>query len=52
VTALPVGRIDLTMETTTKDDVFVTIPISVRNRVRAALDRAGEPVPKARPRRD
>ena len=30
-----VGQINLTMETKTKDNVFVTIPISVQNRVRA-----------------
>src|SRR5690349_358952 len=33
--SLKVGQINLTMETKTKDNVFVTIPISVQNRVRA-----------------
>jgi regulator of protease activity HflC (stomatin/prohibitin superfamily) len=33
--SLRVGQINLTMETKTKDNVFVTIPISVQNRVRA-----------------
>ena len=32
--SLRVGQINLTMETKTKDNVFVTIPISVQNRVR------------------
>lgn len=32
--SLRVNQIDLTMETKTKDNVFVTIPISVQNRVR------------------
>ena len=32
--SLRVNQITLTMETKTKDSVFVTIPISVRNRVR------------------
>lgn len=32
--SLRVGQITLTMETKTKDNVFVTIPISVQNRVR------------------
>ena len=32
--SLRVNQIQLTMETKTKDDVFVTIPISVQNRVR------------------
>jgi regulator of protease activity HflC (stomatin/prohibitin superfamily) len=31
---LRVNQITLTMETKTKDNVFVTIPISVQNRVR------------------
>src|SRR6201997_2108300 len=33
--SLRVNQITLTMETKTKDNVFVTIPISVQNRVRA-----------------
>jgi regulator of protease activity HflC (stomatin/prohibitin superfamily) len=33
--SLRVSQISLTMETKTKDNVFVTIPISVQNRVRA-----------------
>ena len=33
--SLRVSQINLTMETKTKDNVFVTIPISVQNRVRA-----------------
>jgi regulator of protease activity HflC (stomatin/prohibitin superfamily) len=33
--SLRVGQINLTMETKTRDNVFVTIPISVQNRVRA-----------------
>jgi regulator of protease activity HflC (stomatin/prohibitin superfamily) len=33
--SLRVGQINLTMETKTKDNVFVTIPISVQNRVRS-----------------
>jgi regulator of protease activity HflC (stomatin/prohibitin superfamily) len=33
--SLRVNQINLTMETKTKDNVFVTIPISVQNRVRA-----------------
>ena len=33
--SLRVNQIQLTMETKTKDNVFVTIPISVQNRVRA-----------------
>ena len=33
--SLRVTQINLTMETKTKDNVFVTIPISVQNRVRA-----------------
>lgn len=33
--SLRVAQINLTMETKTKDNVFVTIPISVQNRVRA-----------------
>jgi regulator of protease activity HflC (stomatin/prohibitin superfamily) len=33
--SLRVNQISLTMETKTKDNVFVTIPISVQNRVRA-----------------
>ena len=32
--SLRVNQITLTMETKTKDNVFVTIPISVQNRVR------------------
>lgn len=32
--SLRVGQINLTMETKTRDNVFVTIPISVQNRVR------------------
>src|SRR4051794_23843555 len=32
--SLRVNQISLTMETKTKDNVFVTIPISVQNRVR------------------
>jgi len=32
--SLRVNQINLTMETKTKDNVFVTIPISVQNRVR------------------
>ena len=32
--ALRVNQITLTMETRTKDNVFVSIPISVQNRVR------------------
>ena len=35
VVSLRVNQITLTMETKTKDNVFVTIPISVQNRVRA-----------------
>src|SRR3974377_1072471 len=34
VVSLRVNQITLTMETKTKDNVFVTIPISVQNRVR------------------
>ena len=34
VVSLRVNQISLTMETKTKDNVFVTIPISVQNRVR------------------
>jgi regulator of protease activity HflC (stomatin/prohibitin superfamily) len=34
VVSLRVNQINLTMETKTKDNVFVTIPISVQNRVR------------------
>ncbi|MGD0940337.1 MAG: SPFH domain-containing protein, partial [Terracidiphilus sp.] len=34
VVSLRVSQISLTMETKTKDNVFVTIPISVQNRVR------------------
>ena len=34
VMSLRVNQISLTMETKTKDNVFVTIPISVQNRVR------------------
>ena len=34
--SLRVNQITLTMETKTKDNVFVTIPISVQNRVRTA----------------
>jgi regulator of protease activity HflC (stomatin/prohibitin superfamily) len=33
--SLRVGQINLTMETKTKDNVFVTIPISVQNKVRS-----------------
>jgi regulator of protease activity HflC (stomatin/prohibitin superfamily) len=33
--SLRVNQITLTMETKTKDNVFVTIPISVQNRVRS-----------------
>ena len=35
IMSLRVNQITLTMETKTKDNVFVTIPISVQNRVRA-----------------
>jgi len=34
IVSLRVNQITLTMETKTKDNVFVTIPISVQNRVR------------------
>src|ERR1019366_6368039 len=34
VMSLRVNQITLTMETKTKDNVFVTIPISVQNRIR------------------
>jgi regulator of protease activity HflC (stomatin/prohibitin superfamily) len=34
IVSLRVNQIELTMETKTKDNVFVTIPISVQNRVR------------------
>ncbi len=34
IVSLRVNQISLTMETKTKDNVFVTIPISVQNRVR------------------
>ena len=37
--SLRVNQITLTMETKTKDNVFVTIPISVQNRVRPDLSR-------------
>src|ERR1035438_6418199 len=39
--SLRVNQITLTMETKTKDNVFVTIPISVQNRVRRCA--AGPP---------
>ena len=47
--SLRVNQITLTMETKTKDNVFVTIPISVQNRVRAekvydAFYRLSDPV--------
>jgi regulator of protease activity HflC (stomatin/prohibitin superfamily) len=47
--SLRVNQITLTMETKTKDNVFVTIPISVQNRVRPekvydAFDKLADPV--------
>src|ERR1700687_3855511 len=47
--SLRVNQITLTMETKTKDNVFVTIPISVQNRVRpekafAAFYKLSDPV--------
>jgi regulator of protease activity HflC (stomatin/prohibitin superfamily) len=49
VVSLRVNQITLTMETKTKDNVFVTIPISVQNRVRPekvydAYDKLSDPV--------
>ncbi len=40
--SLRVAQINLTMETKTKDNVFVTIPISVQNRVRPDDERREE----------
>ncbi len=49
--SLRVNQITLTMETKTKDNVFVTIPISVQNRVRPekVYDAYYQPVRSRRP---
>jgi regulator of protease activity HflC (stomatin/prohibitin superfamily) len=52
--SLRVNQITLTMETKTKDNVFVTIPISVQNRVRPekvydAYYKLADPPPRSNP---
>jgi regulator of protease activity HflC (stomatin/prohibitin superfamily) len=52
--SLRVNQITLTMETKTKDNVFVTIPISVQNRVRPekvydAFYKLSDPMQQTRP---
>ena len=49
--SLRVNQIVLTMETKTKDNVFVTIPISVQNRVRPekySTPTTNYPIPKSK----